>query len=96
MLENSSVRVVTLAVTVIFICGLVAAEVAWKTNMQRDIKELKIEIQHLNERVVGKSPNGWHRNDMRLWILETEKLNPGWKAGSTKFLESSSIQPLPY
>lgn len=38
----------------------------------------------LRARVVGKSPDGWHRWQMAEWCRQAELANPGWKCPAPK------------
>jgi hypothetical protein len=69
-------------------------ETAIKTNTQAvqaltaqlsGYPELTRKVDELNERIVGRGPGGWHRNDMRLWCLETELLNKDWLCAGTEY-----------
>lgn len=36
-------------------------------------------VQRLDDKIVGKSPSGWHKIDMEAYMLELQRLNPGLK-----------------
>jgi len=82
--ENTYVRLGGVILVVVLLFGFVVRETTFRTNLIRDVQELRQEIAELtkvikasDERVI---PDRFRKADMRLWILETEKLNPTWKA----------------
>jgi hypothetical protein len=83
---NTYVRLGAVIAVLVGIITFVIKEVEYRTNLQRDLEQLTVNIQKLTKqiekidnKVVGKSPEGWHRPDMKLWILETERENPNWR-----------------
>lgn len=83
LLENTSVRTTTLVVAVLTVIGMIGgligfavAESTWRTNITRDIKDLRVEVKALGERIVGRGPSGWHKRDMQLWVSELGRSNP--------------------
>lgn len=78
------------------VAALIAGEATWKTNISRDVDQIKNSIDQLETakidarlkslegRIVGKSGMGWHRQDMMLWQYETQEKNPQWKGGTVK------------
>lgn len=86
LLDNGTIKIVTAVIGFFAIAGLIAAESAWKTNISRDVQQIKrsldtLESFELVDRLKGlesKTQSRWHRHNMMLWQLETEKLNPKW------------------
>lgn len=78
LVENQYVRVGSVVLVVLALCGFVAGEFTWRTNLSRDIAALAEDVGELNGKIVGKSVQGWHRPDMELWIHRTENKNPEW------------------
>lgn len=96
MFENQTIKMVTAIIGFFAVASLIAAEATWKTNISRDVDEIKSSIsmleasgidtrlKSLEGRIVGRSSKGWHRDDMMLWQYETQEKNPGWKGGQIK------------
>ena len=83
LLENTAVRVTTVVAVVLTLVGAIGgllgfavAESQWRTNISRDLQELREEVKALDGRIVGKGPSGWHKRDMELWVSELGRLNP--------------------
>lgn len=97
LLENSTVKVTTFIALTVFmlgtmggLIGFAVSESAWRTNITRDIAEikkqlsddiqvLKKDITNLEEKIVGKGPHGFHLRDARMWALEIQQCNPEMK-----------------
>ena len=73
LIENSTVKVTTAIVASIFVIGLIVAEAVWKTNVGRDLHEIRVKQDEL----------GWHRDDMEVWVHRTERLNADWQGADT-------------
>lgn len=41
-------------------------------------------IEELNEKIVGKGPNGWHKSDFRAWLKVFGSMNPSLKIPEAK------------
>lgn len=61
----------TAVIACFFVCTLVGAQVG--TNIS-----LGYRMQALEDKIVGRGPDGWHRPQMRLWCSETARLNKTW------------------
>lgn len=48
---------------------------------ETSIVRLEHDLKRLDEKVVGDTPRGWHREKMERWCYETERLNRelGWQ-----------------
>lgn len=84
LFENSYIKMGTVITVLIFLVTLVIHEAEYRTNLSRDlldiakeVKKLEETVDRLDKKIVGKTPEGWHRNDMKLWTLEAEKKNKG-------------------
>lgn len=97
LLENTYVRIGGFVAGMIFLAGIIVHETTFRTNLIRDIQDLRKEVilisttlKELNDSDRSKNlerrvsdlekarRDAWDKNDMLLWILETEKLNPDW------------------
>ena len=47
------------------------------TELMHDHGEIARSVNELKAKIVGKSPEGWHRHDMGLWCEEFKEVNPG-------------------
>jgi hypothetical protein len=108
LLENAYVRFGAVLAAFVFLTGVIVHETTFRTNLNRDMQELKKDLggltqalalenypkrfhvldermrahenlyNHLDERVANiqtRIGDRWHRTEMRLWVLETEKIN---------------------
>ena len=80
LLENSRVRITTAIVAAVFVTTVIVGETIWKCNVSRDLRDMRINLERLDNNIVGKSPNGWHRTDMAQWVRRTERENTEWRA----------------
>jgi len=76
ILENSAVRLTTAIAVIAFCVGTVWTASRWATNVSRDLDEIRGQLSEL----VGQVDDRWRRADMRRWVTDTQKLNPGWTA----------------
>jgi len=76
LFESSAVRITTAIAVVVSCVGLVWTAATWATNVSRDLREIRGQLTEL----VGQVDDRWRRGDMRRWVIDTEKLNPGWTA----------------
>lgn len=86
LVENSYVRLATAVGAFIFAATIGIGEIEYRTNLNRDLKDLSSHISRLEEsvrklenKIVGKTPEGFHRTDMFYYNSEIQRLNPGWK-----------------
>jgi hypothetical protein len=86
LLENSKVKITTFITAGLLLLGAIGgvvgfaiSESAWRTNMSRDISDLKVSLQNLDNKIVGKGPNSWHKRDMKLFASELQAKNPDLK-----------------
>lgn len=86
-LENTAVRIGTLIGAVVLLFGVIGAVVGfavsesiWRTNISRDIKDLRTEVSELRtdirEGEEAVFTDRWTASDMRLWVTEFRALNP--------------------
>ena len=45
-------------------------------DLLHDHGEIAASVDELKSKIVGKTPEGWHRHDMGLWCEEFKELNP--------------------
>lgn len=74
-LENSTVRIASAAIVIVFVGGLIAGEVAYRVNTARDIRAIEGHLQQIKT-------ESWLRSHQRLWVAETQILNPDWRGSS--------------
>ena len=79
LIENMAVRVSVAVFIVVFVSGIVAGEVAWKVSMSHRMNQLNTSINHMDKKIVGRSLEGWHRTQMRLWVAQSKLKNPTWE-----------------
>lgn len=79
LLENHNVKVTTVVVIVVFLLSVIVAETIWKTNVARDLREIRNELR-------VRTLDRWTRTDMQIWVAETERRNRGneWHGGSVR------------
>lgn len=65
------VKLTTAVACALCVLGLIVSDTRWKTNVSRDLNEIKINQEQL----------GWHRDDMARWVRDTERMNQvaGWR-----------------
>lgn len=52
----------------VVVVGFLIADVRWKTNIERDISDIRGEMIATNEWIDGRGPGGWSRSQMEaLW-----------------------------
>ncbi len=100
LIENQYVRVASAAAAFVVIVGFVVAETRWKSQVrhdiddaskerQREFTEIRAALEQIDGKIVGKTSNGWHRNDMAEWCLRAELQNQDaskpWKAPEIKW-----------
>ncbi len=81
--QNSKV---TLALVIAVFAGLggiwwsiterLLADQARDSKRLAAIEELRHTTEMLSTKIVGKGPNGWHRQQMKAWVRSMELLNP--------------------
>lgn len=67
------------------------ADATWKSDVKHELEavpKLDARVSKLEERVVGKGPQGWHRGQMRDWVDLTEELNDGWHGANVDRIPS--------
>lgn len=86
ILDNGYVKITTLI-------GVVSAVVAFSvkdaqhklrvefaiTHLSSKVDENSKVLEALNDKIVGRSPGGWHRDTMERWAAELDHRNPGLK-----------------
>ena len=58
--------------------ALIVALLVFIGQKQMKYNAVVKDVNHLQSKVVGKSPKGWHRDDMEDWCFEAVVLNPGF------------------
>ncbi len=63
-------------------------QTAMQTQINQLVKQvgnnhaaLSDRINFVDKKIVGKSPEGWHRSEMSQWCERTERQNTDWKCG---------------
>lgn len=49
-------------------------DAVWKTNTDHAITQLQTQLNS----IAGDTDEDWDRTQMRMWILETQRLNSNW------------------
>lgn len=81
-IENSTIRVLT---ALSFIAGVgvfVWNASAFTTSVENSISEMKTAITRLDKKIVGKSPEGFHRRDAYEHCLAMQGKNKDWSCPS--------------
>lgn len=80
LIEDTRVKIATAFMSLAAIIAYVRYDTEWRANTTHSIKELAKDLKRVDSKIVGKTPDGWHRKDMLRFAVEAEKLNEGWVA----------------
>jgi len=61
----------------VFIGGAVWQAAELHHTISDRFKEINARLVSLDNKIVGKGPNGWHYQQMNLWCLQFRTANPG-------------------
>ena len=53
-------------------------DAAWKERASERYDSIEQQVEDINSRVVIRSWDAWHRQQMRWWVERTKVSNPGW------------------
>ncbi len=81
-LEDGKVRFATLIFVVVFILGTITGlclfifkESQWRTNIQRDISDLRATVNEVKDLVQGSTSDGFTYTQMKTWVTRFKELN---------------------
>ncbi len=64
---------------VIFLLIFIGQNLGKYTQVVNDVHQITGDVAELKGRIVGRSPEGWHRKDMEQWCEEAIKQNPDFR-----------------
>lgn len=76
LVENSKVKLATVATIVIFVIGAVWKTFQWERTDALWKQALKHELSTLQFTIDEKAKDRWTRSEMRLWVEEFRRKNP--------------------
>lgn len=75
-LNGNTVKITTAVAAAVAAAGFVWSQSAWQTKVDIRLDTVVEKIAAIDEKVVGKSSNGWHKHNMRSWVREFQAANP--------------------
>lgn len=85
ILENSTVRLTTVATVIVVIAAYAWSQATWQANTTNQLRLINKRLERLEDGNLGVESVDWMRNDMREWQYETEEKNPDWRGAPIRF-----------
>jgi hypothetical protein len=78
-LENTGIRIVTVAAIVVFMGSAIWQTAAFMQRfetVERNVEQINNTIALMNSKIVGRTREAWHRDSMGKYMMKWRELNP--------------------
>lgn len=74
--QNTTVTIGAAAAVIATLLALAWGQSGWQTSVDMRLQNAMEQIDKIDDKLVGKSANGWHKPNQRSWARELQAANP--------------------
>jgi len=84
LIENARVKLVSAILAAVFVCGLVAEQIAFKLAIHYRLNRIEETLTRVDAKIDEHLGQSWDGQKMRTWIAETEAENASWNGAAVE------------